>query len=86
MRTRYVRDFPRSLNQEAEVILVTECSFPLNAFCHGVFYQLFIQCRIEFNQPTEPVKDIMRILQIESAKAFIWIVKHWKVAGFLFLF
>ena len=63
-----------------------DCSFPLNAFCHGVFYKLFIHCRIEFNQPTEPVKDVMRVLQVESAIPFIWIVKHWEITGFLLLF
>ena len=71
--------------QEAEGVLVIECSPPLNAFCHVVFYKLFTQRCIEFNQPAKPVKDILRILQVESAKPFIWIVKQWEVAGFLFL-
>lgn len=84
--SRYIRDFSRSGNQENEGVLVIEWSPSLNAFCHGVFYKLLIQRRIEFNQSAEPVEDVVRVLQVESAKPFIWIVKQWEIAGFLFLF
>lgn len=73
-------------NQEDEVVLVIKCSLSLHAFCHRVFYKLFIQCRVKFNQPTKPVEDVMRVLQVERAKTFIRIVKKREIASFLFLF